>query len=103
MAATRPRVSLVLRSAIEGQYTNHNWAAAARRLSSGGPHEKPVQVFLPTALPLFPSTLARVMLKSSTAIYRLSTIQRHLTMNAQELKNFLAESVTLPGSYYPSV
>ncbi|TVY19655.1 putative dipeptidyl peptidase, partial [Lachnellula arida] len=36
--------------------------------------------------------LRRVMTTSPTSLNRLSTIQRHLTMNAAELKNFLADS-----------
>jgi hypothetical protein len=36
--------------------------------------------------------LRRVMLPSSSPANRLSIVQRHFTMNAQELKNFLADS-----------
>jgi dipeptidyl-peptidase-3 len=32
------------------------------------------------------------MLASSSPVTRLSSIQQHLTMNTQELKNFLADS-----------
>jgi hypothetical protein len=43
-------------------------------------------------LPSQTSFLRRGMTTSPTALNRLSSIQRHLTMNAAELKNFLADS-----------
>jgi hypothetical protein len=43
-------------------------------------------------LPSQPVCLGRAMPTPSTALNRLSSIRRHLTMNAQELKHFLADS-----------
>ena len=71
-AAGRPRLGLALRSDTIGRHNLHT------------------APYYSAPLPLH---VSRGMLKSSITFNRVSSIQRHLTMDTQELKNFLAESV----------